>query len=133
MQRLTRTRSRDTTVPVTIITTEFVYTYNSGSLVLSYAIGGFLSLLAICLGCHSTMTNKITHSNNFSALVATTRNPTLDTLFMGQGLGAVPLPKDLLRRRLGFGALIGDADLLSANGHTAFGVEDEIQPLTGKG
>lgn len=112
------------------MTTEFIYTYNACNLVLSYAIGGFLSLLAICLGCHVIVTNKMTHSKDFSALVATTRNPTLDRMFMAQGPGAVPLPKDLLREKLRFGGLIGDDDLLLANSHAAFGVEDEIQPLT---
>jgi hypothetical protein len=68
---------------------------------------------------------------SFSSIVAVTRNSTLDNLLVGNSLGAEPMSKDVMAKKLMFGVLRHE---LQGNGpgtssdidHASFGLCDEV-------
>lgn len=118
--------NRGVLVPTTITTLVNVYTYDWRNLVISYAIAAALALGTVILGSFTFRRNGVSHASSFSAIVATTRNPDLDTLTKGQCLGAVPLSEDMGRTRLRFG-MVGPAT--EKVRHVAFGLENSVQNL----
>lgn len=85
--------------------------------------------MAIILGVRALRDHGVTHGLSFSAIVATSRNPTLDKLFRDHHLGSLPLPEDLVKTKLDFGVLVpnGKPEISrSEQSHTAFGLQEEI-------
>ena len=117
---------------------EVVYAYNPLNLVISYAVAVAMSALAGVAGLLAAYSNGVIHANSFSTLVATTRNRTLDALFAGESLGAVPVSRNILDRKLRFGRLMrrdrGSGEDVSnetdTDLHTAFGQDSEISALS---
>jgi hypothetical protein len=87
------------------MTDEIIYVYNRQNLLISYGAAAFVSLLAIVAGFYAIHENGVVHSTTFSSLIATTRNPTLDHIFESESLGALPMPKEILRHKVRFGLL----------------------------
>jgi hypothetical protein len=84
--------------------------------------------------------NGVSHSNSFSAIIATTRNPELDLLSTRSSLGADPRKVDLQNTKLKFGPLLNPIDELRNKGemyghvtqevpHVAFGFEENVAKL----
>lgn len=84
--------------------------------------------------------NGVAHNSAFSAIVATTRKSALDSLSIGDSLGAVPLDEEVKGVRLRFGELAGSLkqsgfgvpglDYGSDGGkHIGFGFEDDVMGL----
>jgi hypothetical protein len=118
------------TIPVNYFTTHNVYQYNSRNLILSYSIAVGVTLFSIIIGAYATITNGVSHSSSFSAMIATTRNPQLDRLVEGSSLGALLLEKEMRRTKLKFGELMGDGrEKGGVNGHVGFGFEDSVLNL----
>ena len=113
-------------VPITITTFVNVYTYDWRNLVTSYAIAAAFSLGAVFLGVLAFRQNGVSYVSSFSAIVATTRNPDLDSLTEGQCLGAVPLSEDIGGAKLRFG-MIGPT--IEKVRRVAFGLENGVETL----
>jgi hypothetical protein len=91
-----------------------------------------MTSVAIVFGARALQHHGVTHGLSFSAIVATTRNPTLDKLFRDHQLGSLPLPEDLVKTKLNFGMLVPDSKpetSRSEQSHTAFGLQEEIVRL----
>ncbi|KAI9647616.1 hypothetical protein NHQ30_004001 [Ciborinia camelliae] len=121
------------------------YVYRPLWLLLSYGLAILFSTIAVVVGVYAMHSNGVVHSNYFSAIVATTRNPELDECLGRSSLGADPLQRYSESRRLRFGPMLnqtitGD----SSNGgaeregqwqadekiaHVAFGLEQNIGQL----
>ncbi|KAK6609643.1 hypothetical protein H4I96_03574 [Botrytis cinerea] len=120
------------------------YVYHPLWLLISYGLALLFSVIAVAVGVHAIHSNGVVHSNSFSAIVATTRNPELDKFLGRSCLGADPLREDSEQRRLKFG-LVSDevitGNLKSADGesesqwqmekhsHVAFGPEQNVGQL----
>jgi hypothetical protein len=118
------------TIPVNYFTTHNVYQYNSRNLILSYSIAVGVTIFCIIIGTYATITNGVSHSSSFSAMIATTRNPQLDRLVEGSSLGALPLDREMRKTKLKFGELIGDGrEKGGVAGHVGFGFEDNVLNL----
>lgn len=94
----------------------------------------FISLMGILVGTYALYANGVTHGTNFSAILQTTRNSTLDELSRGKELGTEPLDADFAKVRLRFGILHTDTGYGNALRHVdpvheAFGVPDEVYPV----
>ncbi|KAE9377411.1 hypothetical protein N431DRAFT_453756 [Stipitochalara longipes BDJ] len=107
---------------VNFSTTRNQYYYNSHNLIISYAIAIFITLIATGIGLYSFSINGVSHTNSFSAIMTTTRNPDLDTLARGQSLGATPLDADLGR---GTSKISKDRVAM----HATFGLEDGVSKI----
>ena len=91
---------------MTIFTTHNIYEYDRQNLVISYGIALLFTILSLCIGFWSLQYNGVAHSNSFSACLATTGNPDLHNIIQGNSLGALPLDKDTLGKKVRFGALV---------------------------
>jgi hypothetical protein len=77
------------------------------------------------LGLYAFHANGVAHSNTFSAIIATTRNPSLDILSEGNWFGTFPLGKEVAKARLRLGA-VG----MGKRGHrVAFGMADQVTEM----
>jgi hypothetical protein len=89
-----------------------------------------LALICICIGLFATISNGVTHSESFSAMIATTRNTKLDRLVERSFFGALPLGQMARKQKLRFGELAdGNRRMPESRmptGHIAFGFEDEV-------
>ena len=123
-----------TTIEVTQSLTRSVYKYNSGNLLWSYSVAVCITILALLLGFYSFLNNGVTHSTDFSAILATTRNPALDEVSRGYSLGTLPMDKSVKGIRLRFGELKEENNtFVDENGqkvkHIGFGLENEVSGL----
>jgi hypothetical protein len=93
--------------------------------VLSYGIALLFTIPCLCVGLYALHSNGVAHSTAFSAILSTTRNPSLDEALEGHSLGVFPLNGDIGNHRLKFGSV--DA----GNGYqrVAFGREGEVRQL----
>jgi len=91
---------------ITTSNTISIYQYHPLYLFLSYGIGFFFASVAAIIGIYAMIDNGVSHSAAFSTIIATTRNPDLDSLTRGASLGAEPLPKDIKKVKLRFGPLL---------------------------
>ncbi|KAF7883988.1 hypothetical protein EAF00_011300 [Botryotinia globosa] len=66
-------------------------------------IAAFIASMSIIIGISSCISNGVTHSTIFSALIATTCNPELDALYKGHCMGPLPIDKEMAKTRLRFG------------------------------
>jgi hypothetical protein len=134
--------TNDNTTSRTIVTsnTYNIYQYRPFYLFLSYGLALLLSFIAALIGFYSMYMNGVSHSNSFSAMIATTRNPELDSLSIRSSLGADPRNMDPQNTRLKFGPLLNPIDELKNNPgeyshvidgvpHVSFGFEENVGKL----
>lgn len=120
-----------------------VYEYNPRNLVLSYGVGFLFTVIAAVIGLYAMIDNGVSHSSDFSAIIATTRNPELDSATRGASLGASPFLADLLKVKLRFGPLLNNNGLSDGEEqigkefeyvpHIAFGIENNVGQLKKRG
>jgi hypothetical protein len=67
--------------------------------------------------------NGVAADMSFSQVLVTTRNPTIDAICAGAGLGGDNITGEMLGTELKFGELLG------GEGHASFGVPGEIGAL----
>jgi hypothetical protein len=130
------TRNKDAaTTNVLFSPTYNIYKYDHRNLIISYCIAIFFTLLCMAVGFFALQYNGVAHSNAFSAIVATTRNPELDEVSKGHSLGALPLVHTSLSLR--FGELLrdwqtprdGGSDKEAFSGHIGFGSAKNVGNL----
>ena len=134
--------TNDNTISRNIVTsnTYNIYQYHPLYLLISYGVALFLASIAAIVGFYSLHSNGISHSASFSAIVATTRNPELDSLTKASSLGADPPNTDIKKTKLKFGPLWSRVSELRDEGrlntqvteevpHVAFGLEDSVGQL----
>lgn len=93
----------------------------SAAATLGMAIAGFVALRR----------NGVASSSSVSAIIRTTRNQTLDTMIGGSCLGGDPLPEELKKLELQFGALRKTgASAEQRISPFALGIRAEIDPIT---
>lgn len=110
---------------VTLNSTRNIYIYRPFLLVLSYGIALILTIPSVGLGIYAFHSNGVAHSNAFSAIIATTRNPGLDVLSDENSFGAFPLDKEASKVRLRYGGVDSGKQWKRA----AFGMADEVTDL----
>jgi hypothetical protein len=126
----------------TILTSNTVnkYQYHPFYLLFSYGLALLFSSIAAMIGFWAMHLNGVSHSMNFSAIVATTRNPELDALTGRSSLGADPVENKAENVRLKFGPLLNqteelkdkqgaDVRLTKKVPHIAFGSEEHVGQL----
>lgn len=110
-------------------TTEYraVYDYSATTLLIVYAIAVLCALASSIAGFFALGQNGMASNQTVSAIIRTTRNPTLDHSFVGGStLGGLELSTESKKLELQFGTL------KQSNGGPvsfAFGVEGEIDPI----
>lgn len=118
------------------------YLYRPLYLVLPYGIALLFASITAVIGLYSIRLNGVSHSMNFSAILATTRNLELDTLTRGASLGTEPLKKDISEVKLRFGPLLSSTGISSEHlepehrenaPHIAFGYEKTVGRLRKRG
>ncbi|KAF7960234.1 hypothetical protein EAE96_001832 [Botrytis aclada] len=124
--------------------TDNYYVYHPFWLLISYGLAFLFSIIAVAVGIHAIHSNGVVHSNSFSAIVATTRNPELDEFWGRSCLGADPLREDPGQYRLKFGPVLdqgmtGNASSADENSESrwqmekhsrvAFGIEQNVGQL----
>jgi hypothetical protein len=110
---------------VTLNPTRNIYIYRPLLLLLSYGIALLLTIPSVGLGVYAFYSNGVAHSNAFSAIIATTRNPRLDALLEENSFGAFPLDKEASKVRLRYGGVENGKQRKGA----AFGIADEVTQL----
>jgi hypothetical protein len=105
--------------------------YRKQNLWISYGLAIFAAAFGVLVGLRAVYQNGISHDNNFSTIIAATRNDTLDGLTRGSSLGGETVTADLLRTKLMFGVLNRNTDTprMSNIARAAFGIPREISPL----
>ncbi|KAH8892986.1 hypothetical protein GQ53DRAFT_822484 [Thozetella sp. PMI_491] len=106
-----------------------VYRYNSTDLLASYMTAVTVTLLTVSVGLYALSANGASHSNSFSTILRTTRNPDLDELSKGQNLGAAPLDQDMKKCKLRFGVIAVDTNQ-DASRQIAFGLEQKVSNIS---
>jgi hypothetical protein len=92
--------------PVTIITTQNIYQYDSRNLIISYAIGITATIFAVIVGLMAIHSNGVCHRTSFSAIMASTSgNPQIAELSKRQSLGAEPLSRTVAKKKLRLGVI----------------------------
>lgn len=125
--------AKGTTIPadLTVTTMKLVHAYNARSLLLSYAVAIFATIIILVAGLHALWSNGVGHTNTFSALVRTTRNQDLDDWARGHCLGSDPIDKHIASQKLQFGLLAVDSEGNQSNKlrHAAFGFKGTVTRL----
>lgn len=98
-----------------------IYVYNPNNLFIAYGTSGVLTIFITLLGLYALQKNGVSSDENFSTILRTTRNPTLDASTMGSCVGGSPLPDSLSELKMRFGVVI-PASGGDRAAHTAFGV-----------
>ncbi|RPA76334.1 hypothetical protein BJ508DRAFT_379502 [Ascobolus immersus RN42] len=98
--------------------TRNIYKYEPAVLLASYGAAILVSLISLILGGLALVQNGIPSDTGFSRIMLATRNPTLDKLAYGQGLGEPS--EGIMSTRVKFG-VIGEG--------VGFGVEGEVRRL----
>lgn len=106
-----------------------VYEYKRHRLFQVYGTSVTLTLLMAVVGFVALIRNGVSSSVRVSAILRTTRNPTLDRLLGGSCLGADPMPREVAQLRLKFGELRSGGGTVGEIGHLALGVEGEVFPV----
>ncbi|KUJ11656.1 uncharacterized protein LY89DRAFT_594462 [Mollisia scopiformis] len=127
------TNTNTTFKTITTSNSSNYYQYRPLYLALPYGIGLLCVSIVATIGLYSIHLNGVTHSMNFSSILATTRNPDLDVLTRGASLGAEPLKTDISKVKLRFGPLLdskegerGDDD---EGIHVGFGRANKVGTL----
>jgi hypothetical protein len=109
-----------------------VYVYHREGLWVGYAIIVVVAFLFILAGAWSIHLNGVASDTQFSRIMVTTRNPTLDKLAVGACLGGDPFPKELRETKLRFGVLLEDdvrEGPLGRVEHCTFGAVGETKEI----
>ncbi|EGX88109.1 hypothetical protein CCM_09245 [Cordyceps militaris CM01] len=110
-----------------------IYRYNAQNLWIAYGVAIGVTLVSIGVGFLALFSNGVSHGINSSNILATTRNSSLDELFVGSSLGALPVSKDVLDAKIMFGVFEedgndGDGDHQVA-GRVGFGLESQVKNI----
>lgn len=92
-------------------------------LIASYGIALLLTIPSVSLGLYAFHTNGVAHSTDFSAIIATTRNPGLDIL--SERGYTFPIDRETSKARLRFGGV----DIGKKGERAAFGIAEEVTEL----
>lgn len=121
----------------TCTTTEsrVIYVYSAETLIVVYALAVANALVMVLAGFIALGQNGMASENTISTIIRTTRNPTLDRSMGGSCLGGKPMPKELEKLELRFGAVGADAGTSGTaaterTSHFALGIRGEITPIT---
>lgn len=109
-----------------------VYTYKIRRLLIVYTFTATIALLMSFVGFVALGWNGVASNVSVSAILRTTRNPTLDHLMGGGCLGGNPMPKELEKLRLKFGEIKTGGEKEEDGehvGHVALGIEGEVSPI----
>ncbi|KAI4595645.1 hypothetical protein KJ359_006634 [Pestalotiopsis sp. 9143b] len=121
---------------VTAPYTRNVFWYNAKNLLITYTIALGLTLVSVVAGARAFHYNGVSHSKNFSAMIQMSRNPTLDEVTRGQGLGRQPLDEAFKETKLRFGILAASLESGGVGNlrpvKIGFGTPEEIMPLDEK-
>lgn len=109
----------ETVVPATVISHPAIYTYSRVALWQSYAAALGVSAICVILGGFMLFKNGIVGKMSFSQLLVTTRNPELDKISEGQGLGGGYITDRVLKTKVKYGKLVPTEQV-------GFGLENEI-------
>ncbi|KAE8448032.1 hypothetical protein EG329_009955 [Mollisiaceae sp. DMI_Dod_QoI] len=127
------TNTNTTFKTITTSNTKNYYQYRPLYLALPYGVGFLCVFIVALTGLYSIHLNGVSHSMNFSSILATTRNPDLDVLTRGASLGAEPLKTDISKVKLRFGPLLGSKEGEQGDDgeklHVAFGRENSVGTL----
>ncbi|KAF2800080.1 hypothetical protein K505DRAFT_229565 [Melanomma pulvis-pyrius CBS 109.77] len=113
-----------------------VYVYHAEGLWVGYAIAVAIAFASIFVGAWSIFQNGVSSDIQFSRIMVTTRNPTLDRLSVGACLGGDPFPKELTQTKLRFGVLLEDDPREGPLGrveHCCFGAAGEVKEIVKNG
>jgi hypothetical protein len=116
----------ETIVPATITSFPAVYNYSPVVLWQSYATALGASLICIILGHFMLFRNRVAGEMSFSQLLVTTRNPMLDKISEGQGLGGGYISDQVRKTKVKYGKLAGTEQV-------GFGLENEVIFLENNG
>lgn len=111
-----------------------IYHYSPQTLVPVYSISAAAALWMALVGFVALARNGVASNRSVSAIIRTTRNPTLDDHIGGSCLGGDPMPKELQNLELQFGALRAGAvstgrDTGKKISSFALGVKGEIDVI----
>ena len=112
-----------TVAEVAFTSTHNIYIYKPFLLLFSYGIALLLTIPSVCLGLYAFHINGVAHSTDFSAIIATTRNPGFD-VFSDRG-STFSLDMKASKAKLRFGG-VHDGD---KGERVAFGIADEVTEL----
>jgi hypothetical protein len=113
-----------------------VYVYHAEGLWVGYAFAVCIAFVSIFIGAWSIFQNGVSSDIQFSRILVTTRNPTLDRLSVGACLGGDPFPKELTQTKLRFGVLLEDdvrEGPLGRVEHCTFGAAGEVKEIVKNG
>lgn len=114
-----------TTTLVTTLSRHNIYIYTPLTLLLSYGIAFLVTIPCAVVGLYAFHKNGVSHSHDFSSIIATTRNPVLDIIAEGNVYGTAPLEQEVARAKWIFGR-IGSS---KTGERVAFGLEDQVRQL----
>ena len=112
----------ETITQATITSFPAVYAYSPSALWQIYAAALGLSILCVMLGSFMLYNNGVAGQLTFSQVLVTTRNPTLDKISEGAGLGGKYISDRVQKIQLRYGKVAG-------TDRVGFGMEDEIHSL----
>lgn len=108
-----------------------IYYYYPLSFAIVYSISAAATLGMAIAGFVALRRNGVASSSSVSAIIRTTRNQTLDTMIGGSCLGGDPMPEELKKLELQFGALRKTgASAEQQISPFALGIRGEIDPIT---
>jgi len=107
-------------VPATTIFRPVLYTYDAVMLWEGYACALGVALIGVIVGSYMLYSNGVAGKMTFAQVLVTTRNPTLDKICEGTGLGGNYLIDKVRKVKLKYGLLEPGI------GKMGFGTEDEI-------
>ncbi|CZT12918.1 hypothetical protein WAI453_012487 [Rhynchosporium graminicola] len=123
-------------LPVRVSITSNVYAYEQLDLLVSYGATIAVALFCVMIGVICLVSNGVYHTTNFSAVMATTRNPDFDNLAEGACLGK---DKGMMDRKIMFGVVTGSEfarngrnEMGSREGelkHAAFGLSGTVMRI----
>lgn len=122
--------ANETAAQVTVHDQATFYSYNWRNLVLAYAVAVAVTAACLAVGLHSLLQNGYSAGTSFSSILLTTRNADLDELARGYCLGESPLAREVGDRRLRYGLLDLQADIVDVKlPHAAFGFAEGVRDL----
>jgi hypothetical protein len=119
----------NTSVIATVTTYPTRYNYSARTLWEIYGVALGAVFVCMLFGSYMLYVNGVNSDMSFSQILVTTRNPTLDRVWEGMGLGGENISAEALKTRLQYGELesgMGEGGIR----RVAFGLEGEITPLT---
>ncbi|OCK83676.1 hypothetical protein K432DRAFT_401814 [Lepidopterella palustris CBS 459.81] len=109
-----------------------VFAYHAEGLWIGYAIVVAFAFAFLIVGAWSIYQNGVASDTQFSRIMVTTRNPTIDRLSVGACLGGDPFPPELRKTKLRFGVLLEEESREGFPGkveHCTFGTRGETKEI----